>query len=172
LLEKEKEELQEQVTIDSLTKLHNRNYLFDYLRKIVKKSIRHDFPVSLAVIDIDYFKRVNDTYGHLVGDCVLKELANILKKAFRPSDCIARYGGEEFVVVLPFSRLKCACEKLEELRKKIEKHRFCGDKKLELAISAGVIEYKKGMSMKDFLKRADDNLYKAKKTGRNKVVCG
>ncbi|GAB6075234.1 oxygen-binding di-iron domain-containing protein [Desulfurobacterium crinifex] len=172
VLEREKEELEEQVVIDPLTKLHNRNYLFDYLRKIVKKSIIHNFPVSLAVIDIDHYKKVNDTYGHLVGDCVLRELAGILKKTFRSSDCVARYGGEEFVVVLPFSRLKDACRKLEELRRKVEKHRFCKERKLKLTISAGVAEYKKGMSIKDFLRKADENLYRAKNTGRNRVVCG
>jgi len=150
----------------------HRNYLFDYLRKIVKKSIIHNFPVSLAVIDIDHYKKVNDTYGHLVGDCVLRELAGILKKTFRSSDCVARYGGEEFVVVLPFSRLKDACRKLEELRRKVEKHRFCKERKLKLTISAGVAEYKKGMSIKDFLRKADENLYRAKNTGRNRVVCG
>jgi len=170
VLEREKEELEEQVIIDPLTKLHNRNYLFNYLRKIAKKSIIHNFPVSLAVIDIDHFKKVNDTYGHLVGDCVLRELAGILKKTFRSSDCVARYGGEEFVVVLPFSRLKDACRKLEELRRKVEKHRFCKERKLKLTISAGVAEYKKGMSIKDFLRKADENLYRAKNTGRNKII--
>jgi diguanylate cyclase (GGDEF)-like protein len=171
LLEREKEELQEQVIIDSLTKLHSRNYLFDYLRKIVKKSIRHSFPVSLAVIDIDFFKKINDTHGHLVGDCVLKELAKLLKKSFRASDCVARYGGEEFVVVLPFSSLEHACDKLEEVRKYIEKHKFCGKKNIRLTISIGVTEYRQGESIKSFLKRADENLYKAKNGGRNRTIC-
>ena len=171
LLEQEKEELQEQVIIDSLTKLYNRNYLFDYLKRTVKKSIKLGFPVSLAVIDIDFFKKVNDTYGHLTGDCVLKELARILKNSFRTSDCVARYGGEEFVVVLPFSSLKYACKKLENIRKNIEQHKFCGRKKLKLTISAGVTEYKPNESIKNFLKRADENLYKAKNSGRNKIVC-
>ena len=171
LLEREKEELQEQVVIDPLTKLHNRTYLFDFLKRTVKNSIKLGFPVSLAVIDIDFFKEVNDTHGHLVGDCVLRELAGILKESFRSSDCVARYGGEEFVVVLPFSSLKYACKKLEEVRKTIEQHRFCGKKKLRLTISVGVTEYKRNEPIKRFLKRADKNLYKAKNTGRNKVVC-
>jgi diguanylate cyclase (GGDEF)-like protein len=171
LLEREKEELQEQVVIDPLTKLHNRTYLFDFLKRTVKNSIKLGFPVSLAVIDIDFFKEVNDTHGHLVGDCVLRELASILKESFRSSDCVARYGGEEFVVVLPFSSLKYACKKLEEVRKTIEQHRFCGKKKLRLTISVGVTEYKRNEPIKRFLKRADKNLYKAKNSGRNKVVC-
>jgi len=171
LLEKEKEELQQQAIIDPLTKLYNRNYLFDYLRRMVKKSMVHNFSVSLAIIDIDFFKKINDTYGHLVGDCILKELAQLLKKSFRNSDCVARYGGEEFVVVLPLSSLRQSCKKLEKVRNFIERYKFCGRKKLKITISAGVTEYRQGESIKSFLKRADENLYKAKSTGRNKVIC-
>ncbi len=171
LLEREKEKLQEQVIIDPLTKLHNRHYLFDYLRKTVKKSIKSGFPLSLAVIAIDFFKKINDIYGHLIGDCVLKELAEILKKSFRTLDCVARYGGEEFIVVLPFSPLKYACKKMEKIRKVVEQHEFCGRKKLKFTISAGVTEYKYNEPIRTFIKRADENLYKAKHNGRNKVVC-
>jgi len=171
VLEKEKEELEERAMTDYLTKLYNRCYLFNFLRKVIEDSIMRGFPVSLAVIDIDFFKKINDTYGHLVGDCVLKELANILKKTFRSSDCVARYGGEEFVVVLPFSQLEDACRRIEVLRKNVERYEFCKEKKIKLTISAGVTEYRKSMSIKEFLRRADENLYKAKNSGRNKVVC-
>ncbi len=170
LLEREKEQLQAQVIIDALTRLYNRHYLFDYLKKIVKQSIRHNFPVSLGVIDIDFFKYVNDSYGHLTGDSVLKELSSLFRNLFRSSDCVARYGGEEFVVLMPFCSLECAQKKLEEVRKHIERHWFCGEKKLKITISAGVSEYKKRESIKSLLKRADENLYKAKNRGRNRVV--
>jgi diguanylate cyclase (GGDEF)-like protein len=170
-MEKEKKELKTKAATDPLTGLYNRKYLFDYLRKFIKKAHSQDIPVSLAVIDLDYFKDINDTYGHLIGDCVLKQFSELLKKAFRSSDCTSRYGGEEFVVVMPSSTLKDACNKLEKFRKEIEQHRFCEEKDIKLTVSAGVTEYKKGMTIKEFLKKADENLYTAKKMGRNLVVC-
>ncbi len=170
LLEREKQQLQSQVIIDFLTRLYNRHYLFDYLKKVVKQSIRHNFPISLAIIDIDFFKRINDCYGHLTGDKVLKEISKIFKSRFRSSDCVARYGGEEFVILMPFCHLDCAIKKLEEVRKYIETHNFCEKRQLKITISAGVTEYRRGESIKSLLNRADRNLYRAKNTGRNRVA--
>ena len=155
---------------DPLTKLYNRNYLYDFLDRKIKEAKKHNFPLSLAVIDIDFFKKINDTYGHLIGDCVLKSLARILQKHFRGSDIIARFGGEEFVVVLPFCDLKDACNRLELLRKEIESEYFCKNN-LKVTVSIGVTELKKEDDKNSLIQRADENLYEAKKSGRNKVVC-
>ncbi|WP_456436357.1 oxygen-binding di-iron domain-containing protein [Thermovibrio ammonificans] len=170
ILLKEKEELEKRAITDYLTGLFNRQYLFDYLKETLKKAEEEGFPVAVALIDIDFFKRINDTYGHLTGDCVLKELAKILKGSFRESDCVARYGGEEFVVVMPHSNLENACKKMERVRQKTEETPFCEDK-LKVTFSAGVTEFKPGESIESLLERADKNLYEAKKSGRNRVVC-
>ncbi|SNZ08549.1 diguanylate cyclase (GGDEF) domain-containing protein [Persephonella hydrogeniphila] len=170
-MEREKRELKTKALTDPLTGLYNRKYLFEYLRKSIKKSHTQNIPVSVAIIDLDYFKDINDTYGHLIGDCVLKQFSEIFKKAFRSSDCTSRYGGEEFVVVMPSSDLKNACNKIENFRKEIEEKTFCEEKGIKITVSAGVTEYKEGMTIKELLEKADKNLYTAKKMGRNAVVC-
>ena len=167
--EKEKV-LYEKSIKDPLTGLYNRNFLYEFLEKKIKEAKRYKFPLTLAVIDIDFFKKINDTYGHLVGDCVLKELAKILTDEFRGSDIVVRFGGEEFIVILPFSDLKEACSRFEELRKKIEEKRFC-DEKLNVTVSIGATEFKQNDSLDTFIDRADKNLYEAKNKGRNRVVC-
>ena len=162
--------LYEKAIRDPLTKLYNRNYLVEFLKKKIEESKRYGYSLSLAVIDIDFFKKINDTYGHLMGDCVLKELSNILSRHFRDNDLVARYGGEEFVIVMPFTSLKDACEKMEFLRKEIEKNMFCNGK-LKVTISVGVAQFNKDETANDLIERADKNLYKAKESGRNRVVC-
>jgi diguanylate cyclase (GGDEF)-like protein len=123
------------------------------------------------MIDIDYFKNINDTYGHLIGDCVLKELASLLKSNFRGSDIVSRYGGEEILIILPFTDCKNACRKLEYFKKLIEKKKFCDKKDVKITISAGVYEYENENSLEDFILRVDRKVYFAKKQGRNRVVC-
>ena len=172
LIEKENRELLKKVSVDSLTQLFNREYLFEFLRKSINGFIKNGFPLSAAIVDIDYFKMINDIHGHIVGDMVLKELARLMKKEFRNTDCVARYGGEEFVIVMPFTDLKNACMKLENFRKKVESHVFCNEKNLKITISGGVSQYKMGMTIKGFLEKIDENLYKAKRLGRNKIICG
>lgn len=122
------------------------------------------------MIDIDFFKKINDNYGHLTGDCVLRELAIMFKNNFRGSDMVARYGGEEFIVVMPFTTLNEACKKMEKFRKLVENHRFCSEG-LEVHISVGVCEYNKKDDLFEFVKKADIKLYDAKRKGRNKVIC-
>ncbi len=167
-LEKEKERFF--AIRDPLTSLYNRRYLMEKLRTLVEEAEKLGVPLSLAVIDIDYFKRINDTYGHLIGDCVLKDLARILESSFRRSDIVARYGGEEFVVVLPMTSLKDACKKIDSFRKSVEKIRFCNGK-IGITVSAGVVQFRKGMTPEELIEKADRNLYEAKKIGRNRVVC-
>jgi len=126
-------------------------------------------PISVVIFDLDHFKRINDTYGHLVGDCILKEFAEVLKESFRDTDCVARYGGEEFVAVLVNAKLEDACKKVERIREKVKKLVFC-DEKLKITFSAGVAQFKEGETIKELLEKADKNLYVAKRE-RDKVVC-
>jgi diguanylate cyclase (GGDEF)-like protein len=170
ILTYEQKRLQEKANTDPLTKVYNREYLSNYLRDKLKEAKEKKQPLSIAIIDIDYFKKINDNYGHLVGDCVLKELVKILKTHLRSSDCVARYGGEEFVVVMPNSTLADACKKIESLRKLVEEKRFC-DENLKVTFSAGVTQFQGKESLEELLKRADDNLYEAKRAGRNRVIC-
>ena len=169
-LKKREEKFYEQSITDALTKLYNRAFLNEFLQKKLLEAKRYNFPLSIAMIDIDFFKKINDTYGHLTGDCVLKELALLLKKNFRGSDIVARYGGEEFVIVMPFTKLQEACKKMDEFREIIQNNEFCIEK-LKVTISVGVSEYKENDSVTELLKRADENLYEAKKSGRNRVIC-
>ncbi len=170
-LEINNKKLYEKAITDPLTGLYNREYLKEYLTSKIKEAKRYKFPLSVAMIDIDFFKKINDTYGHLIGDCVLKELADLLKNNFRGSDIVARYGGEEIFVVMPFTQLEAACKKLDTIRQKIEKHKFCENKKINITISIGVAEFNGNDSLEELILKADRKVYYAKKHGRNKVVC-
>jgi len=169
-LKKKEEELYEKAITDPLTNLYNRTFLQEFLEKKFLEAKRYNFPLSIAMIDIDFFKKINDTYGHLTGDCVLKELALLLKKAFRGSDIVARYGGEEFVIVMPFTDLNSACKKLEEFRGIVEKHKFCMEN-LKVTISVGVAQLDRENDIMTLIEKADKNLYEAKNSGRNRVIC-
>jgi two-component system cell cycle response regulator len=169
-LKQKEEEFYKKSITDPLTGLYNRNFLNEVLNKKIKEAKRYNFPLSLAMLDIDFFKKINDTYGHLTGDCVLKELALLLKHHFRESDIIARYGGEEFVIIMPFSDLKNACKRIDNLRKNIEKYNFCNSG-LKVTISAGVEEYNFKDDMDTFIDKADKKLYVSKTEGRNRVTC-
>jgi len=170
-LEMNNKQLYEKSIKDSLTNLYNREFMNDFLDQKIKESKRYNIPLSIAMIDIDFFKRINDTYGHIIGDCVLKELANLLLKNFRKSDTVVRYGGEEILVIMPFTTLIEACEKMEEFRKMIENYIFCGKKNIHLTISVGVAQLKEEKNKTEFIKKADTNLYEAKESGRNRTVC-
>jgi diguanylate cyclase (GGDEF)-like protein len=150
-----------------LTKLYNREkfkLLFDFM---VKKSRRNEDNIVLAILDIDFFKKVNDTFGHLVGDTVLKELADILRKSLRDSDIVARWGGEEFVLALCVKEVDEAKYILEKLRKNIENYHFSTVEKL--TCSCGYTLYKGSEENDTVFQRADEALYKAKINGRNRV---
>jgi diguanylate cyclase (GGDEF)-like protein len=171
-LEDNNKKLYEKSITDPLTKLYNREYMREFLGKKIEEAKRYNFPLSVAMIDIDFFKKINDTYGHLIGDCVLKELSELLKGNFRGSDIVSRYGGEEIFIIMPFTDCENACKKLNYFRELVEEHVFCDKKNVKFTISAGVCEFdRENDGMDDLVLKVDRKVYFAKKQGRNKVVC-
>lgn len=160
-------ELRRLATTDNLTGIHNRMKLELLLTAEVLRSRRYNRPLSVILIDVDKFKSVNDTYGHLAGDTVLKDIARLLKENIRESDYVGRWGGEEFLVINPETSAHGASSLAEKLRKNIEEHKFqiVGAK----TISLGVATLQGEEWEEDMLKRADQALYRAKNGGRNRV---
>jgi diguanylate cyclase (GGDEF)-like protein len=157
---------------DHLTGLFNRRYMMEALDKEVHRSIRKGGTLSMIMLDIDHFKRVNDTFGHLQGDVVLQKVAQQLQKELRSYDCAARYGGEEFVAILPDSSLKEAVFVADRIRLSVQATKFNGElDKLNLTVSLGVTSFSRESvtTVDSFIKLADDALYRAKEKGRNRV---
>ncbi len=166
-------------TTDALTGLPNRRSFFESLSREITRSVRRGRPISLILCDIDIFKNVNDTYGHDVGDEVLRQFARVLRKTVRAEDLPVRYGGEEFGVLLPETDLRNSLQTAERLRNVVEKTRFHIDGGVEnslfiyLTASFGVEEFLGAQdSAAEFFARADRALYEAKTGGRNRVVAG
>jgi len=164
---------------DSLTGCYNRGYLNEHLPHEIKRALRYHHPLSLALCDLDHFKKVNDTYGHLCGDMVLKEFVDCLLSLIRSDmDWLARYGGEEFLLVLPETSFKNASRLAERLRKQISKKVFNWEgEKISITASFGVTGFDKirpgeNFSLDDLIEMADQYLYQAKNKGRNKVASG
>ncbi len=167
------QQLSEQAKTDPLTGLLNRRYMHLILRDITELSSITEQPFTIAIVDIDDFKRINDSYGHLVGDCILKKLAKLLRDSFRRGDYIFRYGGEEFLIVMPSTSLNEAVKILERFRKMVERHIFrCEGKEIRITVSIGVYSDipKSGKSILSYIRCADIKLYKAKRLGKNRVV--
>lgn len=164
---------------DGLTGLQNRRSFERELRQEHARAHRKikdglDGVLSVALLDLDHFKKINDTYGHPVGDAFLKLLGKLLKRSSRASDIVARYGGEEFVIIMPDTHLEGAAEHLDSLRRKIKKnvHVTVDGEKLHITASIGVAELENGESSADLCERADDALYNAKQKGRDMVMMG
>ncbi len=166
-LEEKNREIKILAETDSLTRTYNRRKVFEKLEEEMIRSERYGNHLSVIIFDIDLFKSVNDTYGHLVGDKILYEIAKIVKQNIRKPDIFGRYGGEEFIIILPETNSKGATGLAEKIRKIIEKHDFGIDRKV--TISLGVTSYKYGDTVDSLISRADKALYKAKEAGRNKV---
>jgi len=163
-------ELQYKATHDNLTKLFNRHKLNDELEKEITRENRYVHGLSLLMLDIDDFKKINDTYGHDLGDIVLQEISKILLDSIRSTDYAARWGGEEFMVLLPETTLDEASVIAEVIRKNIEKYK---NKTLDkpTTVSIGVTQFKVNEDTFDtFVKNVDLAMYEAKQTGKNKVV--
>ncbi len=164
----------EEFSIDPLTGVYTRRAFFDYLNKMFSAAERNkDFKFSLILIDIDYFKEVNDTYGHEGGDVVLKEIGSLLKSFVRAEDFVGRIGGEEFGIIINFSNAVYACKVAERIRKQIEQHKFIvkKNKVVNLTASFGVVDSEKFSSLKDMVSTCDSLLYVSKNFGRNRVTC-
>lgn len=163
--------LRKQVFNDYLTGLVNRGGIADYLNEIISdfETTQEGFAVVMA--DLDLFKIINDTYGHQVGDDVLKEVSNILQKNLRNIDFVGRYGGEEFLIILKETNHNLIKESLERIRGRIEKFAFDHETdKLNLTMTFGVHVYDGTDNISDVIEKADQALYYGKRTGRNKVV--
>jgi two-component system cell cycle response regulator len=164
----------EMATTDALTGLHNRRYMESHLATLIEQEASRGKPLSVLVVDIDYFKAINDTHGHDAGDDVLREFALRLKKSTRGIDLACRYGGEEFVVVLPETDMGVATVVAERLRRRIATEPFSivqGSDKVDVTISVGIAAIGDAQdTAQALLKRADQALYRAKRDGRNRVV--
>lgn len=172
-LEDSKEVLKQIVEKDSLTNLYNKTYLNFAVDLLIKISIRNNEPLCMIIIDIDEFKRINDTYGQDVGDELLVQLSNKLLSRFRKSDVISRVDGEEFVLVLPKTKLEYAFKISEKLREDIQNTNFkIGELDIKFTLSMGISIFDKyeDKSFETILQRAEKALYKAKRIGKNKVV--
>lgn len=163
-------------TLDALTSLNNRRQFETRLKQEVAAAKRQQKPLCGMMIDIDFFKRVNDTYGHAAGDEVLKQTAAVIKELLRESDIPSRYGGEEFAILLPFTRLDEAKVVGERLRKAVESTPVtigeddARKKNINVTISMGIAEFNPEETGEELFERADKALYQAKESGRNRVV--
>ena len=171
-IEQLRAELQEQAIRDPLTGLYNRRYLTEALDSELSRAERETIPVSLIMMDIDRFKRINDTYGHQVGDQFLKAIANLLKKVCRTSDIACRFGGEEFVIILPGANEQVAIERANDLRLKCnEIHLSHENELLNITISIGISTYPlHSQKASELIILADQALYRSKNEGRNRVT--
>lgn len=174
-LDKRNQHLQKLVTTDPLTSLYNRRYLEKSLQRLIAESKRYDVPLSLIMLDIDFFKKINDDYGHQAGDEVLIKTSRKLEKTCRDSDILARFGGEEFIILLPHTNLKQAIIASEKCRKVLESEDFVLNmltpiKTINVTASFGVATYSNQTNTPDSLiQSADKLLYQAKENGRNCV---
>jgi len=163
-----KNKLQKSAITDPLTGIYNRRYYHEKIQKEIYEAKRYGFFLSVIMLDIDFFKKINDTYGHDVGDKVLKHYTKIIQENLRESDTFCRIGGEEFIIILPHTDKEHAVKIANKLRRIIEESKEI----VPLTMSFGVSEYISGESEDELFKRVDNALYKAKETGRNKVVLG
>jgi len=171
----ELKEVKTKAMTDGLTKAYNREAFDSYIRKIVDRNTIKPSPFSLLMLDIDDFKKINDTYGHQIGDRVLVALVKKCTEFIRDEDFLARYGGEEFVIVLPGASLRNALKKAQRLRKAIAGTHYTIDKEkggkgLSITVSIGASSFSKKDSVSTVIDRSDQALYQAKRTGKNRVV--
>jgi len=164
------EEIYRMTIVDGLTQIHNKRYLSEALERELIRARRHTRALSLIMFDIDHFKRINDQCGHLAGDYVLRELAEVIQERIRRDEVFARYGGEEFAIMLPESELSGAVTLAESLRERVAEHRFTfQNESIAVTVSMGCASVEPDDTATALVARADENLYKAKHSGRNRV---
>jgi two-component system cell cycle response regulator len=166
------EEIYQLTITDNLTQVHNRRHFDDVIEREFSRARRFGRPLSLLMLDIDSFKRINDGYGHLVGDAVLRDIARLVQMRVRRDDTVARYGGEEFVVLMPETTLSNAMPVATKLRAEIAAHVITyRDVRFSVTVSIGCAEFVDGdVAPSDLVLRADKKLYAAKDAGRNCVI--
>ena len=173
------QKIQSLAITDGLTGLYTQSYFKERIMGEIKRAKSNKVPLSVAIIDIDFFKKINDTYGHQAGDVLLSQVANLIRGRFRETDFIARYGGEEFGVIMLHTNEEEAKKVLEEVRTSIEKERFFlpvesyHPVQVKITASIGFVELEKGSALAiedELIKKADKALYKAKESGRNCTV--
>ncbi|MGM0366085.1 MAG: diguanylate cyclase, partial [Actinomycetota bacterium] len=153
---------------DGLTKLYNHSHITYLLEQEISRSKRYGNRFSVFMMDVDYFKAINDTYGHQAGDRVLKDMGMLVRSSLRKSDIAGRYGGEEFLIIMPETDLDSGFLIGERLRIAIEKNKWDIDR-LRVTVSGGIVEYDGSFGYRDILNRADNLLYRAKEKGRNRI---
>jgi diguanylate cyclase (GGDEF)-like protein len=164
------EELATAASYDFLTDVPNRRHFFEVVEAMHESALRHDTPVTCAMIDIDKFKSVNDKYGHSVGDVVLREVAQIIKSSIRKSDIVARFGGEEFCMYMSGMSPEHAQPYFDKLRQKISNAIIrAEDNSLRVTVSIG-LNSKPKKDLNQMIEVADKRLYQAKESGRNRVI--
>jgi len=162
--------LREIASHDGLTGLYNHREMHVLLDKEIDRARRYATSLSLIMVDIDHFKKINDTYGHLVGDCVIRWLADLIKESSRTCDVNSRYGGEEFAIILPETTGESSYTKAEALRQLIERSSYSDEKvTISVTVSMGVSEFETNDTKISFIERADKALYCSKSLGRNHV---
>jgi diguanylate cyclase (GGDEF)-like protein len=167
-LEKDYKKIEQLSITDRLTQLYNRTRIDQLFGQEIKRSLRYQAKFSVILLDVDYFKSVNDKYGHMVGDSVLQELAELLRSGVRDTDHTGRWGGEEFIIIAPVTDLSDALSMAEKLRKMIEEFEFTGVG--HKTASFGVASFQEGDDEDSLTQRADQALYLAKQRGRNQVI--
>ncbi len=164
------EEIYRMTIVDGLTQINNKRFLFDELDREITRARRHERPLAALMFDIDFFKRINDHFGHLAGDYVLRELADTVKTRIRRDEIFARYGGEEFTIVLPETTLSGSQALAESVRQRVEEHEFVFQgERIPVTISMGCAVLQPDDGAVELIQRADDRLYEAKRGGRNRV---
>jgi diguanylate cyclase len=170
-LQSELSETSEMVRHDQLTGALNRKGLEEALDRELARSQRRKTPICVALLDVDNFKSLNDTYGHHTGDDALVHLARVIRETMRPHDSLVRYGGEEFLIILPDTPLPDAVSALTRLQRELTKRFFLHqNEKLLITFSAGATAFRAGETRNETISRADAAMYQAKKSGKNRVV--
>jgi diguanylate cyclase (GGDEF)-like protein len=172
-LEAKSKDLQKIATTDGLTGLFNHRYFYERLTQEFAKAVRYNLNLSCIIVDLDHFKKINDTYGHLQGDVILKNFSDILRTSIRQTDIAARYGGEEFSILLPHTDITGAFLEAERIRTYVSaKEFYYSDQLIRITVSLGIAYYphEKVKGPADLVKNADIALYEAKRLGRNQTV--
>jgi two-component system cell cycle response regulator len=167
------ETLERLAITDGLTGLFNHRYFRDRLTQELQRAMRYRLPLACAIFDIDDFKKFNDTYGHLFGDSILREISERTLQCVRKSDVVARYGGEEFVVIMPQTTIEGAMAQGERIRALIDSQSFHGGAQtahVTVSVGIGVLDHDRMLTTEDLLREADQSLYKAKRSGKNQVA--